>query len=194
MKAVIKQNAKAERVLDIALQLLKDNGDYGVTMRQVATNANMSLSNVQYYFKNKDELLKAMASRYFGACLKEMHEMEAIERSSSQEKDINALLKGFLSHGLEISEMCRIFREYWAISTRNEAIDIHVKEYYREMVSVLSTILRPASKSEQGLSQAVSIIIPFVEGYSITALAMPNNIDEVTKNLTTFAIELMEKH
>lgn len=189
----MKKNSKAEKVLDVALELLKANGDYGVTMRQVAANADMSLSNVQYYFKNKDELLKAMASRYFGACLEEMRGMEVIECSSSLEKDINDLLKGFLSHGLEVSEMCRIFREYWAISTRNEAIDIHVKEYYREMVVVLSNILRSAAMSEQGLSQAVSIIIPFVEGYSITALAIPENIDNVTDKLAQFVIELLKK-
>lgn len=189
----MRQNAKSEKVLDVALELLKAQGDYGVTMRQVAANASMSLSNVQYYFKNKDELLKAMASRYFGACLEEMRGMEVIECSSSLEEDINDLLKGFLSHGLEVSEMCRIFREYWAISTRNSAIDIHIKDYYREMVVLLSNILRPAARSEQGISQAVSIIIPFVEGYSITALSMPESIDVVNKNLTKIVIELLDR-
>lgn len=193
MNKAKRTNSKAEKVLDVALELLKENGDYGVTMRQVATNANMSLSNVQYYFKNKDELLKAMASRYFGACLDDMRKMEVIERSSSLEQDLKDLLKGFLLHGLEVSEMCRIFREYWAISTRNEAIDTHVKAYYREMVVVLSNILRPAARSEQGLAHAVSLIIPFVEGYSITALAMPDDIDVVTNNTTEFVIELLQR-
>ena len=32
----------------------------------------MSLSNVQYYFKNKDALLKAMADRYFYRCLEDI--------------------------------------------------------------------------------------------------------------------------
>lgn len=188
----MKKNTKAEKVLDTALTLLKTSGDYGVTMRQVAANADMSLSNVQYYFKNKDELLKAMASRYFNACLEEMREMKAIERSGTIGQEINVLLKGFLSHGLEVSEMCRIFREYWAISTRNEAIDAHVKSYYQDMVVVLSAILRPAAQSERGLAQAVSMIIPFVEGYSITALSMPVSIDNVSANLTKFVLELIE--
>jgi AcrR family transcriptional regulator len=186
------QNSKAEKVLDVALELLKANGDYGVTMRQVASHANMSLSNVQYYFKNKDELLKAMASRYFGACLEEMRGMKVIQYSGPIETEINDLLKGFLSHGLEVSEMYRIFREYWAISTRNVVIDTHVKEYYREMVVILSNILRPAAESEQALAETVSIIIPFVEGYSITALAMPNEFDGVTENLTNFVVALLE--
>ena len=49
----MKKNAKAEKILDVALALLKTDGDYGVTMRQVAAHADMTLSNVQYYFKRQ---------------------------------------------------------------------------------------------------------------------------------------------
>ncbi|GAL09454.1 hypothetical protein JCM19233_420 [Vibrio astriarenae] len=63
-----KKSAKIEKVLDISIELLRQEGDYGVSMRKVATLAEMSLSNVQYYFKTKDDLLKAMADRYFQQC------------------------------------------------------------------------------------------------------------------------------
>jgi len=189
----MQHNPKAEKVLDVGLNLLKSQGDYGVTMRQVASKAGMSLGHVQYYFKNKNELLKAMADRYFNACLQDLKAIPALRPNEQSASDLNALLNSFLQHGLEVSEMCRIFREYWAISTRNVEIDEHIKQYYREMTVILSDMLRGIAQSEQGLSKAVSIIIPFVEGYSITALAMPEHIEGVTHDLTRFVLSTLNQ-
>lgn len=188
-----KLTPKAEKVLDVALELLKNEGDFGVTMRQVASNAEMSLSNVQYYFKNKNELLKAVADRYFNACLNDMRTMTVIHSPETAEQDLREFLRHSLSHGLEVSEMCRIFREYWAISTRNEVIDEHIKCYYREMSVIMSELLHPAANSEQGLSKAVSVIIPFIEGYSVTALAMPEDIDTVNDTICLFINNLLNE-
>tara|TARA_Y100000310_G_C20704311_1_gene833485 strand:+ start:12264 stop:12836 length:573 start_codon:yes stop_codon:yes gene_type:complete len=187
-----KLNPKAEKVLDVALELLKTEGDFGVTMRQVAVNAEMSLSNVQYYFKNKNELLKAMSDRYFKMCLDELRDMKIIHSKDTINEDIRVFLEDMLSHGLEVSEMCRIFREYWAISTRNDVIKEHVICYYREMSVILSDLLRPAAKSESGLSKAVSIIIPFIEGYSITAIAMPEDLKTTSDTLLRLIVNVLE--
>ncbi len=51
---------KIEHMLNCAMTLLKDSGDQGLTMRKIAETANMSLSNVQYYFKTKELLLGAL--------------------------------------------------------------------------------------------------------------------------------------
>lgn len=179
---------KAEKILDVALELLKTEGDHGVTMRKIAASANMSLSNVQYYFKTKDILLKSLADRYFQACLEDIRAMPALE---SVEADLENLLSDFLCHGLELTEMCRIFREYWAISTRNESIDEYVQQYYKDQVDILATKLRPVAASEKGLSEALSLFIPFVEGYSLTARAMPEDIHSVTRRLAVVISDLL---
>ena len=88
--------------------------------------------------------------------------------------------------------MCRIFREYWAISTRNQAIDDYVKQYYRDVVATLSEKLRPVARSEQGLSKALSIFVPYAEGYSIAAPAMPEDIDSVIAILAPLMVGLLQ--
>lgn len=189
----MKKSAKTEKILDIAIELLKNEGDFGVTMRKVASLADMSLSNVQYYFKNKDELLKSMADRYFQSCLNEIQNMEAIHTQHALQNDFKILLASFLKHGLEVSDMCRLFREYWAISTRNNIIDEYIKQYYKEMAVIWSEKLRPVANSEEGLSKAVSMLLPFVEGYSITALSMPENIESVTNILHRLITNLLQE-
>ncbi len=190
----MKQNPKIEKIVDCGLMLLKSEGDYGVTMRQVAVRAEMSLSNVQYYFKNKDELLKAMADRYFKACIEDVEGLNPVASNTKQKQALAKMLKGFLSHGLEISEMCHIFREYWAIATRNEEIERYLKDYYVSLSAVLTEKLRPISTNENALSDAVSVIIPFVEGYSITALSVPRDINQVTDILTDIVLDLLTKN
>lgn len=180
-----KQNAKTEALLDAALELLKLEGDFGLTMRKVAGRCEMSLSNVQYYFKNKDQLLKAMADRYFNRCLNELSEAPVIKTQA----ELVCFVEESLAHGHELSEMCRIFREYWAISTRNDVIAAYLADYYQQMAFAVADKLRPLAISEQALSQAVALFIPYVEGYSITGAIMPGDKEQhvqvFVSNLTT---------
>lgn len=171
-------------IVDCALELLREEGDHGLTMRQVAQRCGMSLSNAQYYFKNKDELLKAMADRYFNACLLAVEEQKSITATETLNAELSELLYEYLKHGLEVSEMCRVFREYWAIATRNEAIENYLDEYYVNLANTLSVKLEQVASSQEALQKAVSIIVPYVEGYSITAKSLPNNIDEINEMLT----------
>ncbi len=189
----MKNNPKSETIIDCALELLNTQGDHGVTMRQVAQCADISLSNVQYYFKNKDELLTALANRYFNNCLEDIRQLPVLTDGDDLSSELAQMLRGFLSHGLEVSEMCRIFREYWAIATRNDVIEKYLSDYYLEMSDILSEKLRPISASPEALSSAVSVIIPFVEGYSITAHSLPKNIDGVTELLTSTVMSLINK-
>ena len=184
---------KSEKVLDCALVLLQSKGDHGVTMRQVAQQAGMSLSNVQYYFKNKDELLVAIADRYFAQCLTDIGSQPALKPTADAEQQLSEMLQDFLSHGLEVSEMCRIFREYWAISTRNDVIRAYLLRYYGQLADILAQKLAPLAANPQALSMAVAMIIPFVEGYSITAPALNEKIESVNPMLTKAVLTLLNQ-
>ena len=174
----------AEKVIDVALALLRNEGDRGVTMRRVAQEAGMSLSNVQYHFRTKDVLLRALADRYFQRCLEEIRAEELTIPGEEVRPILERALGHFLSHGLEVSEMCRIFREYWALATRNEEIASYLVNYYRDMAEILKDQLRPLARNDEALDEAVSLLIPLVEGYTITCPSLPCEIDRMT-HLTT---------
>jgi len=187
----MKRVNKADRIVDCALELLKTEGDHGVTMRQVALRSEMSLSNVQYYFRNKDELLKAMADRYFGLCIQDIQEQVGLTAGGDTEAELSAMLREYLEYGLEISEMCRIFREYWAIATRNEVIEQYLNDYYKRMIEALSHKLEPAAASPDALTNAVSLLIPYVEGYTITSRALPVEMEQANRMLVSVVMSLL---
>lgn len=188
----MKNNNTPEKVIDCALELLKSQGDRGVTIRQVAAKAGISHSNVQYYFKNKDALLLAVANRYFAQCLSEMQALPEVSTGTDVQKSLETFMGEFLKHGLEISEMCRIFREYWAIACRNENVNNYLNKYYQEYAETVADKLRPVCKNESKLKQAVAIFVPMVEGYSITAKSLPEDLNSVTQSLTQLLLHLMQ--
>lgn len=50
---------------------------------------------------------------------------------------------------LEVSEMCWIFREYWALATRNAEIEDYLVKYYRRLAAVFKDKLRPLVVDER---------------------------------------------
>lgn len=193
-----KSTDKRQKIIEVALILLKTQGDYGLTMRKVASNSGVSLSNVQYYFKNKNDLLKAMADKYFNDCLEQLRGIELVDSNTSankkndiDEEKIREFIKPLLTHGWETSEMCQIFREYWAISTRNTDIEAYIEQYYQKMSAIIMDRFSLVSQSNFGLPVAVSLLISFVEGYSITAKSMPTDFDKIVDVLTSIIINIL---
>ena len=187
------RSAKAEGVIDCAMALLRNEGDRGVTMRRVAQDAGMSLSNVQYYFKNKDALLKAMADRYFYRCLEDIEGEQFLFEADDVKTALRLVIRSFLAHGLEVSDMCRVFREYWALATRNTEIEGYLVNYYSRLAAVVKNKLRPLTVDEPALNEAVSLFIPIVEGYSITCPALPVDIDRMTELTTGLLLDVLRR-
>lgn len=185
------KNSTAEKIIDCALLLLRERGDQGLSMRQLAQQAGISLSNVQYHFKNKDELLTRLADRYFNQCLDDIREQTAPLTRDSLHSQLPELLKVFLANGMQLTETCRIFREYWAMASRNPVIDDYLDRYYRQLSRLLSQQLEPVAASPQALSRSVSLLIPFFEGYSITARSLPETTDSMAEQLSDILIRLL---
>jgi len=184
---------KVVKIVGCALEIIRDRGDVGLSMRQVAARAGMSLSNLQHYFKNKDELLKAMVDYYFGLCERTMKErMEATAHLSRQEQVRDLILFG-LEYGGELTEICRIFREFWAIATRNAAVNSHLEAYYSVYARLLGEGLEGTGVGPETARKTVGLLLPYFEGYSITSRALPISRDEIAEMLTMLTFSILER-
>lgn len=173
------------------MKLLIDAGDAGLTLRKLADCAGMRLSNVQYYFKSRDDVLAAMVARYFEECTENLvHQMQQSEAKTVRER-VHFLLLSGLSHGQEISDMCRAFREIWAISSRNATIDQCLLNYYRTFSDVIVDFTFGSNIDDSGRDKFKSLFIPFFEGYSITARSLPLQREEAAAMLTDLAMSFV---
>ena len=155
-------------ILRNAADILRSDGDASLTMRAVAAATEISLSNVQYYFASKDELLGALVEDYFAECTKLVEETAAQYATKKGRAKLTSFLTKVMSDDIEMKEMCAMFRELWAIATRNPQIAKLLSGYYQETRELLATTLFPEVNDKRVRKRLGLLLIPYIEGYSIT--------------------------
>ncbi|MEM8837017.1 MAG: TetR/AcrR family transcriptional regulator [Pseudomonadota bacterium] len=180
-------------ILGCALDLLKEGGDAGLTMRKIAERAGMRLSNVQYYFKSRDDILKAMVTGYFQDCTEEIRRLTQDTSAPSARERAHMLILAGLRHGDELSDMCRIFRELWAISSRNPTVRDHMMDYYRTFSFLIAEFVLGEAPDAAIRDKLRSLLLPFFEGYSVTAPSVPLPTEEVAEMLTELAMSIVDE-
>ena len=184
------RSLKEIHILDCALRLLIETGDAGLTLRKLAESAGMRLSNVQYYFKSRDDVLSAMVERYFDECAANLLKMTADCDAQTPRERIRFLVEAGLSHGHEISDMCRAFREIWAISSRNTVIDRCLMEYYRRFADVMVAYALDGTADKACHARLKALLVPYFEGYSVTGRSLSMGGDAVAEMLTDMAMRV----
>ena len=185
-------NPKIQLIVDCALALLRDEGSQGLTMRKVAARAGMSLSNVQYYFKSRDALVTGMVSFYCEECLRQIeNHVVATEPLPARERVSERLSYG-LAYGEQLTELCKIFREFWAIAGRDQEVESHLNSYYVRYADLISGLLSALSSDQEAVARSVGLLVPYFEGYSITASATPIDRDVVAEMLTALVCEWLD--
>ncbi|MGH1339123.1 MAG: TetR/AcrR family transcriptional regulator [Aureispira sp.] len=170
-----KRAEKTATIIQTTIIILRCEGAGGLTMRKVAKQAAMRLSNLQYYYKDKNALLEATIADYF-----RQNEIEVTNSLAALPQDISfvslleIVLEQSLIHGND-SERCAMFREIWALATKMPSIDALVKHYYQQYNDWLKEQFTPYSTQPELI---VSLLMPYVEGYSLMGYALP--VDKAT--------------
>lgn len=155
-------------IIERTLTVLKQVGMEGLTMRKVATEADMSLGNLQYHYKDKAALLSGLADTYFEDCLDQLRSYTPQTPSAPAEEQRVELISFYLDHVDHLSDMCRVFRELWALSTRDAAVEAQMNRYYTQLRDALCHLLNPLCGSEEAAQKVTHLLLPYFEGYSIT--------------------------
>lgn len=182
---------KEQKILDCALTLLRQTGDAGLTMRKIADCADIRLSNVQYYFRSRDDVLRAMVTRYIEACTEELIATLADTLGQTTRSRVRGLIETGLRHGEELTDMCRIFRELWALSSRNEAVQDEMMRYYRSFSDRIADFILGETPDSIARDRLKCFLLPYFEGYSIVAPSLPMRGEEVANMLTDMVMSMI---
>lgn len=184
---------KKTHIIESALEVLKEVGLEGLTMRRVAAHMGMSLGNLQYHFKDKPALSSGIARYYFGACIDLLGAYESPAGMEKPEAQLHGLILFYLDHVDHISDMCRVFREFWSLSTRDAALRQQLTNYYTIMGEKLAEKLQPVFPTPESAKPAVTLLLPYFEGFSITFDAVPMKKAAVAQMLTDLCLSLRSK-
>lgn len=95
----IKDEAKVAAIYKATLALVKERGLAGITMSDISKAANIATGTLYIYFKNKDELIKAL----FGECReKSANEyFKGLEEATSFEEKMKTVFTNILSYKMK---------------------------------------------------------------------------------------------
>ncbi|WP_288381471.1 TetR/AcrR family transcriptional regulator [uncultured Massilia sp.] len=156
---------RAHAILQAARALLAAEGYAGLSMRRVAQDAGMSLSNVQHYYGSKERLLEALLLTTMDEFQAKMDRIAVAMAGRPQVERFLSTIDMFLD---EITEPVThaIFFEIWALASRHPfASDLMGRMMARERKAVYGLIrgLNPAIDDEEAMQRAV-LIVAQVEG------------------------------
>lgn len=93
MDVAEKRGSASEKILNTALELIAARGYANVSMRDIADAAGVALSQLTYYYKNKEGLVCAVIENI---CVTYMDQIvDAVEKAKTPEEQVEATAKFF---------------------------------------------------------------------------------------------------
>ena len=166
-----KGKGRALDILHAARALLAAEGYAGLSMRRVAADAGISLSNVQHYYQSKDALIEALLLYTMALFQSKIDSISAAMTSASREERFLSTCDMFLE---EISDPVThaIFFEIWALASRHAfASQLMDTMMARERKAVFRLIdgLNPALGPDETMERAI-LMVAQIEGLMLFRL------------------------
>lgn len=139
-----------EQILRAALALLVEHGSKALTLRRIAAECGVNVGNVSYYFKSKEELIRALLDAVIASYEDPFDEI-AHDTEASAEQRLERLLNLILVD-ITSKKTTRFFPELWAMANHDPFIQDRMEELYaRARVSLNDVIaeINPALPEDE---------------------------------------------
>jgi AcrR family transcriptional regulator len=171
---------RAQEILHAARLIFAAEGYAGLSMRRVASDVGISLSNVQHYYKSKDLLIEAMLQFTMNTFQAKLDAIAQNMDGSTRIEQLDLSMQMFLD---ELSDPVThgVFFEIWALAERNAfASDLMGKMLARERKAIYKLIQGMSSEisDEQAMLRAI-LIVAQVEGLMLFRLHKHGKKNEV---------------
>jgi AcrR family transcriptional regulator len=184
-----KKEERLNHILQATITILNKEGAEKLSMRKVAKIANLSLSNLQYYYKDKDLLLIATVKYYFESCREEVTQaINLLTAKSTPSTDVFLvkLLNMLMIEG-KSNDQVLMFQEIWTLAARNKELEKAVETYYKTYCLWLIDLIARFSKEPEAI---VSLLVPFVEGYTIVNNVIPLDKEKVIQMMVKLILSM----
>lgn len=167
-----------EKILDAALKVVADNTISGTRMRLIAEHANMVQSNVHYYYKTKNDLMRALQKKVLSGFVR--HRQEMLDGAENSLKgNLKALLRQKKEIMEEQPEYDYVQTDFWLQAHIDPEARAHMEESYQLWRGdILAIFDRFCPKADAGRKElAASVLVAMMDGASMQYLIDPDRID-----------------
>ena len=156
---------RVSEIVDAARNILATEGYAGLSMRKVAIEVGISLSNVQHYFQSKELLMEAVLMMTMNQFQEKLDTITSAMEQQPRIEQLNSAISMFLEE-LSNPVTYGMFFEIWALAARDDfASKLMDKMIARERKAIFKLIqgLNPAISDEEYRLRA-TLIVAQVEG------------------------------
>lgn len=176
-------NATKLLILKAARRVLIKEGSSGFSMRKVASEAAITLSNVQYHYKTRDDLLDGLLESYIEDFRRLISTYS--EQSTSGQDNLRHLIQNILREQAENDEI----RFSLAITSFAEQSEVnnHLNDFYEEFYTLVANFLGQLTGKPNyspGITRGASVLVPFINGYGVASKSLGLDSDELAQELT----------
>lgn len=134
-----KGQARVVEILEAALDVLVDEGYQALTMRRIAKACGITVGNVTYYYKSKDDLVRDLLSGVVESYVDIFDHIAANVSLTAEEKFV-AIVRLVLED-ITTKKTTHLFPELWALSNHDPFIAERVDELYTQARAVLNRLI-----------------------------------------------------
>ncbi len=162
-----KGRQRVEEILNAATLVLIEDGYASFTMRRIAEKADVRLSNLQYYFKIKEDLLNALLKRTFDNYTIALEEVARTHKGSPKSRFMMTI--DYLLKDQEDQASCAIFWELWALAGRDRSVAAIMNAYYTAYLEQVTDAIRGVSPDmpKRRAQRHAGAIVALIEGASL---------------------------
>jgi AcrR family transcriptional regulator len=177
---------QSQKILQTAFQCLSTRGYANVSMRDIADEAGVVLSQLNYYYKNKEglftEVVKMMMQQY-------LHEVEdkLISAASTKEK-ITSLVRYFSELIRKNPELLRLFIDFTAQALWLPSFRRHLKNLFDDLSEMIAKSVLVGTAINKNLSEyspksVAKLVLGALYGTSIQIMLDSDEEDDAFESL-----------
>lgn len=170
---------RGAHILDAACTVLAEQGAGALSMRRIATASGVSLAQVQYYFRTKDELIRAAFSYVGDRFLATLDELDSDAGPSWQR--LRAAVWLWLPLDRERELAARVWLAFSSVAVSNKELaaeaarqDAELRAWFTEDLSALQA--RGHMLADVDTATTAAQLLALIDGVTLQALVLPMDL------------------
>ncbi len=139
-------NNQSEQILTAAYTCISTKGYANVSLREIAIEAGVALSQLHYYYGSKKDLFKAVILKVIRQYLHEFEEF--LQKNKNSISDIGNLVTYVQSMIVENPELFRIFYDLSSLALWSESFKTLLTDLFKDLTLVIEECLDVSQMNE----------------------------------------------
>lgn len=169
---------QSRKILDAALRCIASKGYANVSLRDIADEAGVVLSQLNYYYKNKEGLFIEVVKAVSEECIREIE--ESLKKGTSAEENLNYLIKYFENVLETNNELFKLLFDMTSMSLWYDSLGKYLNNLFKESSELIEKYIFDFSPVNGALkahssSDLSKIVLGAMYGTAIQAVLDSNN-------------------